>query len=786
MQDSASPYHDWNERITAECYAPNATARMLEGDGRIARIVNNYSKISFNFGPTLLAWMKEKMPDVHDAIVAADKKSQEQFSGHGSAMAQVYNHMILPLGNRQDKQTQVLWGIRDFEHRFGRKPEGMWLSETAADSETLDVLAEFGIKFTILSPFQASRMREIGARSWRDVNGGRIDPTRPYLVKLPSGRTISVFFYDAPVSQAVAFERLLNQGERLAHRLTGAFSDRRNRDQLVHIATDGESYGHHHRFGEMALAYALQIIESNNWAKLTNYGEYLEKHPPTHEAQIHEKSAWSCSHGVNRWMSDCGCNSGRAGWRQNWRVPLRNALDWLRDQLLPAFDARAREFISNPWEARNDYIYAILDRSPKNLEKFFVRHGTHELTDAEKVTVLQLMELQRHAMLMYTSCGWFFDELSGIETVQVIQYAARALQVGRDVLRKDFEPGFLALLEQAQSNIPEHGNGRAVYEKFVKPAMIDWEKLVAHYAISSIFSNYGDKTKIFLYSFEEQKRHVSEAGKAKLAVGTVKVSFDTTRESAVLSYAVLYMGEHNLTGAVRSFESGDSFEATVNELKGVFDSGDFPQTIRLLDRHFGASSFSLKSLFKDEQRRILEQILANTREDLESRFRLIAERYTPLMKFLQEIGAPLPNALQTTADFILGAQIIREFESEQTDVHRLRNLLDEARQRNVNIFHSELSYAVTQNLERLMLQLASTPEDLGVLIALESIARLIRPLPLNLNLWRVQNLYYETMQGVAPWYQRKATEGDEQARIWLDHFRGLGNELNFSVQHLQT
>src|SRR3954463_14671244 len=494
LQDSAAPYHDWNERIGAECYAPNATARMLDGEGRIATIVNNYSKISFNFGPTLLGWMKDKLPDVHDAIVAADKKSRENYSGHGSAMAQVYNHMILPLGNRADKYTQVIWGIRDFEHRFGRRPEGMWLSETAADSETLDVLADLGIKFTILSPFQASKTRKIGERSWRDVNGGPQDPSGPYLLELPSGRTINLFFYDAPVSQAVAFEGLLNQGERLANRLMSAFSDRRNRDQLVHIATDGESYGHHHRYGEMALAYALDVIESKNLAKLTNYGEYLEKHPPTHEVQIHEKSAWSCSHGVGRWMTNCGCNTGRAGWNQNWRQPLRNALDWLRDQMTPLYESKAREFVRDPWEARNDYIFVILDRSAKNIEKFFARHAVRELDEHEKVALLQLLELQRHAMLMYTSCGWFFDELSGIETVQVMQYAARAIQLGQQVFGKDLEPEFLEKLDRASSNIPEHGKGRTVYEKFVKPAMIDWQKLVGHYAISSMFQSYTECT----------------------------------------------------------------------------------------------------------------------------------------------------------------------------------------------------------------------------------------------------------------------------------------------------
>src|ERR1051326_945131 len=364
LQDSAFPYHDWNERITAECYAPNARARIMNGYGRITEITNNYSKISFNFGPTLLAWMKDKMPEVHEAIVAADRLSQQRYSGHGSAMAQVYNHMILPLANPRDRFTQVFWGIRDFEHRFGRLPEGMWLSETAADMETLDTLARLGIRFTILSPFQAWRSREIGKRTWRDVNGGRIDPTRPYRIKLSEGRSLAIFFYDGPVSRAVAFEQLLVRGENLAERLMSAFDESRESDQLVNVATDGESYGHHHRHGEMALAYALHHIENTQLARLTNYGEFLAKHPPTHEVQLHEKSAWGCSHGVGRWMADCGCNSGgHPGWNQGWREPLRNALDWLRDELAPLFESKAAESLREPWTARNDYISIILDRS---------------------------------------------------------------------------------------------------------------------------------------------------------------------------------------------------------------------------------------------------------------------------------------------------------------------------------------------------------------------------------------------------------------------------------------
>src|SRR5688572_22120018 len=602
--------------------------------------------------------------------------SRERFSGHGSALAQNYNHMIMPLAHPRDKETQIIWGIRDFEYRFGRKPEGMWLAETGVDTETLEVLAQNGIKFTILSPYQASRTREQGKRHWKDVNGAKIDPARPYLCRLPSKKTIVLFFYDAPVSQAVAFEKLLESGEKFAGRLTSAFDDQRGGDQLVHIATDGESYGHHHRHGEMALAYALHHIESNNLAKLTIYGEYLEKHPPTHEAQIHEKSAWSCPHGVGRWMDNCGCNSGgRAGWNQEWRGPLRQALDWLRDQLVPEFERKAGEFLKDPWAARNDYISVILDRSDENFTAFFQRNAARELTEPEQVVVIKLMEMQRHAMLMYTSCGWFFDEISGLESVQVIQYAARAMQIARDVLQKDFEEGFLNLLQNAKSNIPEHCDGRCTYEKFVKPSMVDWDTVAAHYGVSSIFRTHDGKAKIFLYEYEDIEHESLSAGRAKLSIGTVKLRFDVTGETAVRSYAVLYLGEHNLSGAVGTFETPEAYQQMRAELKESFDRADFPETIRLMDRHFGRTTYSLKSLFKDDQRRILDEILRSTREDLEARFRAIAERYTPLMKFLRDLRIPLPDGLDTASNFALRMDIGREFESDLPNAEHVKALV---------------------------------------------------------------------------------------------------------------
>ena len=454
QQDSAYPYHDWNERITAECYAPNATSRILTPDDRIIRIVNNYSRISFNVGPTLLSWLADRAPETYQAILDADRESHDRFSGHGSAIAQVYNHMIMPLANRRDKQSQVVWGIRDFEYRFHRDPEGMWLAETAVDIETLEVLAANGIKFTVLAPSQAKAERRETTSKFKNVEGGKIDPTRPYICNLPSGRSISLFFYDGPISRAVAFEGLLSDGERFANRLISGFTENRRWKQLMHIATDGETYGHHHHKGEMALSYALHHIETKKLAQLTNYGEYLTINPPTHEVEIIENAAWSCSHGLGRWSTDCGCNSGsKPGWNQAWRAPLRNALDHLRDSLIEPFETAASELLLDPWLARDEYVNIVLDRGDDSLNRFLATHARRGLSEAEIGTVLSLLEMQRHAMLMYTSCGWFFDELSGLETVQVIMYAGRTLQLAQRLFPDHHEQKFsrTAAVGQKQS-----------------------------------------------------------------------------------------------------------------------------------------------------------------------------------------------------------------------------------------------------------------------------------------------------------------------------------------------
>lgn len=466
-QPSAVPHHDWNARILEECYAANARSPILDQRGGERVRVNNYARMSFNFGPTLAGWLQREAPRTYGAILDADRSSRVAFSGHGSAMAQVYNHAILPLCNDRDRWTQVVWGVRDFEHRFGRRPEGMWLAETAADRPSLEALRRAGLHFTILSPDQAARVRAPDG-GWRDVDAAAIDCRRAYRIELGGGASIAAFFYDGGVATAVAFEGLLSSGADLSERLVGLLDPAPPEPQLAHIATDGESYGHHHPLGNMALAWTLHDLESRPDVRLTNYGEFLELSPPAWAAQIVEPSSWSCPHGVGRWKEDCGCARGiHPGWTQAWRRPLRESLDALRDTMAELFEEQAGRLLCDPWAARDDYIDLVLDDSPEVADAFFERHAAGPLGARERAQALNLLEMQRHALLMYTSCGWFFEESSRIETIQILQYAARAIELSGS---RHLEADFLRRLESVPSNRKRYGNARRIFETEVTPA----------------------------------------------------------------------------------------------------------------------------------------------------------------------------------------------------------------------------------------------------------------------------------------------------------------------------
>ncbi len=782
VQDSAYPYHDWNERVTAECYEPNSASRILDSDGFIASIVSNYARMSFNFGPTLLAWMEQAAPELYQAVIEADRQSRESFSGHGSALAQAYNHIIMPLANHRDRYSQVVWGIRDFEHRFGRPPEGMWLPETAVDIETLEILAERGIAFTILAPHQAKRVRRLGADKWQDSSEASIDPTRAYVTRLPSGRQLNLFFYEGSIAHAVAFEDVLNNGEAFAEKLANAFSDGSDWPQLVHIATDGETYGHHHRFGDMALAFALDYIEANNLAKITNYGEYLEKSPPAYEVEIVEKTSWSCVHGVGRWWTDCGCNTGaHPKWNQAWRTPLRNAMDFLRDDLAGKYEAKARDFLKDPWAARDDYIDVILDRSPESQARFFGRHAVRELSEAERIMAVKLLELQRHAMLMYTSCGWFFDDLSGIETVQVIQYAGRVVQLAQELFGDGTEPRFLGILEQARSNVPAAGDGRRIYESHVKTAMIDLPKVAAHYAISSLFEDYSAENSIYCYRISNEDYQTTECGKTRLAVGRSKVTSGITGETGTFSYGAFHFGDHVINAGVRRYQGEAAYQEMVAATAHSCAAADFTELIRGLDKYFGDSSYSLKTLFRDEQRKVLDYILGATMSEIETAYRQLYDSHYPQMRFLSELGGPVPKAFHAAAELILNIDLHRAVSDAALDPEAVKTLVDAAQSWKVEVDNEGIGYELKENLEKQAAALAAAPADMDILSGLLGAAMLANEMPFSVDLWQVQNVYWEMLQGVFPGYKKKAGQGDPAAKAWLQAFGSLGEQLRIKV-----
>jgi alpha-amylase/alpha-mannosidase (GH57 family) len=789
-QDSATPYHDWNERICAECYAANGAARIVNGRNQIIGIVNNYSRISFNIGPTLMSWLEQNAPRTYRMILDGERSSRKNFRGHSSAIAQVYNHMILPLASTRDRITQIRWGIADYEHRYVRPPEGMWLAETAADTESLRLMAEHGIKFTILAPHQCKRIRQLNdqAAAWIPTPESSVDTTHPYLVRFPSGASIAVFFYNGPTSRAIAFEGLLNSGEVFAARLKAALKDRSNEPQLVHVATDGESYGHHHKYGDMALAFALNLLGNDKTVRLANYGSFLERFPPENECEIVDNTSWSCAHGVERWRSNCGCNGGKPGWNQQWRTPLRQALDELRDALVPLTEGAGTKYFHDVWAARDAYIQVILDRTEANIDRFLSEHATHTLNHDERVHSLELMEMQRHAQLMYTSCGWFFDDISGIETVQVIAYAARVIQLARRIFGEPvdaIEASFTSRMGEAKSNVPDAGTGADIYKKCVNTMQLSLEQVAAHYAISSVFSSYADEIDLYCYRVRRVSYEIFNSGRGRLAIGRVHITSAITDREQAFSFAVLHFGDQNITAAVKSYSDSDapSFEGFAKEAASHVQRADFPEVIRLLDRFYSHAAYSLTSLFRDEQRRIVNLILNTTLTDVENSLTSIYQNHASLLHYLFEAGLPKPPALTLAAGFAINAGLRRVLDTDPVDLAQLRSYLSLAKIDQVPLDTSTLSYIADLRMKRVMADLQASAGSIEQLDRALALVRALSELPFGLNLWQAQNLWYEIYRTSSS--ALTALEPEQRSR-WIADFGELGRCLTIDIESIRV
>ncbi|MEW6733882.1 MAG: DUF3536 domain-containing protein [Acidobacteriota bacterium] len=796
-QDSAAPFHDWNDRIAHECFTPNGWARINDSQARVLDIVNNYRYISFNVGPTLMSWLEQKAPHTYQRILEADRQSCAERSGHGNAIAQVYNHMILPLANRRDKITQVRWGLADFRYRFGREAESIWLAETAVDAATLEVLIEHGIKYIILCPTQAARCRPIGSSHWIDVSGGQIDPTRPYRCFLTDGsaRSLDIFFYDGPISRSIGFDNLLHDAKRLVERFQLAISSQREHTQLISAATDGETYGHHKPLGEMALAYAVMHEASKRGFVLTNYGEFLEVNPPTWEVELKPVSAWSCVHGVSRWTDDCGCHTGGAqGWRQHWRRPLREALDWLRDRLTTLYEQEAAEYLRDPWAARNDYINVILDRTPENINAFFERQQQHELDNEDRMRAILLLEIQRYAMLMYTSCAWFFSEISGIETIQVLRYAARAIQLAEEFVDEDWEGKFLHQLERAPSNIPGYGTGAGVYRQLVRPSVVRLERIANHYAVSSLFEELPKLTRLFCFNADRLDYERQQLGRLTLAVGRLKLKSIITTETRDFAFGLLHAGGRDFYCAVRAFPGQAHYRQIKADIFERFPDQSLMEVIRTLDDHFGPYCYTFKDLFIEKRRDILRRVSDDLLKRFSQTYEHIYQENMRIMMALKADGLPVPAEYRIAAEYTLSERLNHQID-QLTDLFdpecykEIMEIIDEAEEYGYRLNYSHAAEILSTTLNDLLLTITLIPNSNLIADAFNEVARfliLAARLRINLQLRRAQDIYFaflnerfSTPEVIA------ATEAGDATVGWRKAALELGRRLSLNVERFE-
>ena len=754
IQDSARPFHDWNERVSSECYEPNSVSRIVDDKNRILDIVNNYQNMSFNIGPTLLSWMEKYAPCSYRRIINADKNSIELYGGHGCAIAQVYNHIIMPLANTNDKYTQAIWGIRDFQKRFGRMPEGIWLAETAVDAQTLEVLIDLGIRYTILSPFQAQCVRKMDSdnpNDWHDVSWGSIDPSQPYRYYVEGSdkkKFIDLFFYDGAISKSVAFDFLLTDGEKFARRLLDGYSESRQRTQLVNIATDGESYGHHTKFGDMALSYVLGVKAKDLGFEITNYGQYLEMYPPEYEVDIKPVSSWSCSHGVERWKDDCGCNTGaQPGWNQKWRKPLRDALDYLRDELIKLCSAEGAKYYKDFWDARNKYIDVILDRSEESVNKFLKENCISGFKAKDRTKALKLMEIQRFCMLMYTSCGWFFAEISGIETVQIMKYAARAIQLAGAFSNANFEEKFLNILSKAKSNIEEYGNGKNIYERFVKPSVVCIEQIVCHWAISSLYSDLADLDEIYCYKIKKVNYKVVKNGHAELALGRIEVTSKITLEKWDMGFALLKTPDSEFYCAAKECKPDEDLSEGRKLIINTFMSNVMLETLKAFEEQYSAKFYRLKDVLIDKRKTILDNVLKSRLTRVANTYEELFEELKVPVAHLANLGMDIPDAFRVSAKFCL----IKNLQEILTHIHDFRNeeflaqvkkIKEGADKFFVNLNKSNSGVILAKKLQSLIDELSQTM-DLKVADEIFAIFDVIDILQLNVEIKVAQNIYFE-------------------------------------------
>jgi alpha-amylase/alpha-mannosidase (GH57 family) len=771
-QPGAAPFHDWNERIHSECYRPNAFARVLNDRGEVIDIVNNYAYISFNIGPTLFRWLERHDPETYQRILEADRASCERLDGHGNAIAQVYNHIILPLANERDKRTQIRWGKADFVGRFGREPEGIWLAETAIDYPTLEALADEGFKFTILAPSQAQRCRPLvedgSAPDWHEVGGSQIDPTRPYRCFLPSRdqngdrRYVDIFFYDGPISRDMGFNDVLASSQHFAGRIGQAVRGDHRPHQLLSVATDGETFGHHRGGAEKTRAYAVtRSFPEQGWT-VTNFAHYRHCHPPTWEVELKPVTAWSCAHGVDRWQDDCGCGGGGL-WHQRWRRPLREALDWLRDALAEIYTELGSQFFHDPWAARDAYSQVVGDRSEARVKRFFAAHQRHKLSRSERVQALQLLEMQYHALLMYTSCGWFFEEISRPEGTQILRYAARAIELAGEVAGVELESQFIQKLETAPSNVPEFETGAGIYRQLVAPSQVTPEQVAAHYAMGSLFTPFHRDQVLYCYTIHQQDYQIQRLGPLSLAVGQVQLTSTVTRERTDLSFAVLHLGGWDFHCCIQTFRRRLAYQRAKEAVFAAMAQASAAQTMVAISREFGDRAYSLQDLLPEERHRIMQWLSQGTLQRLDQLYTQVYRDNYGLLRAFHRDGIAVPQELQVAAEVAIGHRALeglRALEKDTSDpdvpllqqglnhLGELEAIAHEARQLNCRLSLPTAPQILEPLIQRALWQVLADPQQATLSVDVEWIGRLVElanNLGIGLNLSQAQELFWRQM-----------------------------------------
>jgi alpha-amylase/alpha-mannosidase (GH57 family) len=724
-EPSAAPFHDWNERITAECYRPNGWARVFDEHGRVTDIVDNYTYLSFNIGPTLLSWLEAHRPEVYARIVESDRE-------RGGAIAQAYNHMILPLAHERDVRTQIRWGVADFAHRFGRQPRGMWLPETAVNDDVLRILVEEGIGFTILAPGQAD---------------GEVVTGPPYRWVHPDDETrgIDVVFYDGPISHDLAFGLTGLSSQELVRRVVDTAGD----GTPVVVATDGETFGHHHKYADRALAYAFAHEAPVNDVRVLTMAELVDEVEPIDTVNVKE-SAWSCVHGVRRWMDDCGCSTGgQPGWNQQWRAPLRAALDHLRDETFAVVDRRGWSVLRDPWAARDAYIDVILER--RTVDDFLAEHRGPEPDD---VVALTLLEALRHALLMYTSCGWFFNDLAGIETIQVLRYAARVV----DLLEEIGEPSplgsFLAILSTARSNVADEGDGRSIWHRHVEPSRVDAERVVAHLALMRLLERREPSETVGPFIVVDHEGALVERGPIVGCGGHVVLEHRRTRRRTELVYGAVHLGGLEVFGATRPPDPENDLTLFEQLAEALNAGARVPTLLRMLADGLGTREFGLESALPDAA----DELVHSAADQLMDRFATSYEQlyadHRPELNALLTAGYALPPELRAPAEFALA----RRFEEEISKAihgdgldafHAARDIVREARQGHFELASPRAATLMSASVLAAVERALQAPDDEHVDAAL-GLLNISRDLDLGINVERPQELVFEALRSNPP------------------------------------